>query len=115
MKAPQKAASASAEAPKYLAKHARPITQQRPNFVPAQSWLAYNWLDRDPELDYIQWAIADSGKSAEWIERECEKNGHRVSRYTILNWCFGDTKRPQNASMNSVMAALGYERTWHRR
>ena len=111
--------STAAPAPKsaqaYTPKFARPIAQQRPNFIPAQSWLGYSWLDKDPELDFVIWAIGESGWSAERIEAETEKNGHKVSKYTILAWTFGSTRRPQNVTMNTVMAALGYDRTWHRR
>lgn len=57
-------------------------------------------------------AIEQSGRSLEWIEHETEAHGHKVSRYTLIAWTFGTTKRPQNATMNSVMAALGYERHW---
>lgn len=96
----------------YVRKTARPVPQTRPNFIPAQSWLAYNWIDKDPELDFVCWAIEAAGKSVEWIEHETEKLGHRVSRYTILNWLYGDAKRPQNATMNTVMAVLGWERAW---
>jgi hypothetical protein len=98
----------------YVSKDRRPVGQQRPNFIPQQNWLAYNWIDKDPELDFVIWAIGDSGWSAEKIELETEKNGHRVSRYTVLNWVYGDVKRPQNASMNNVMSAIGYSRTWTR-
>jgi hypothetical protein len=82
------------------------------NFIPAQSWLGYNWLDKDPELDRIKAAIADSGWTLEQIERETEKNGHRVSKFTLMAWMYGSTKRPQNASMNNVLAAIGWSREW---
>lgn len=98
----------------YTSKTSRPIPQQRPNFIPAQSWLGYSWITKDPELDYVIWAIGESGWSAERIEAECEKNGHKVSASTILNWCYGSVMRPQNVTMNSVMAALGYSRMWKR-
>lgn len=97
----------------YARKTAQPV-KAKVNFIPQQSWLSYNWIDKDPDLDFVIWAIQDSGRSAEWIEAECEKFGHRVSRYTILNWCFGSTKRPQNNSMNTVMAVLGWNREWKR-
>lgn len=97
------------------ARWAKPLPRPKVNVVPAQSWLAYNWIDRDPELDFVAFAISESGMTLEAIERETEKNGHKVSKYTLLAWTYGDTKRPQNATMNSVMAAVGYERQWQRR
>jgi hypothetical protein len=92
----------------------RPLPKVHANFIPAQSWLAYSWLDKDPELDFVKYAIEDSGMTLEQIERECEKNGHKVSRWTLYSWMYGSTKRPQNATMNNVMAAIGWGRNWKR-
>jgi hypothetical protein len=90
----------------------RPLPPPRVNFIPEQNWLAYNWIDKDPELDFMCWAIQSSGKTLEWIERETEKVGHKVSRYTMLRWMQGDAKRTHNVTMNTVMAVLGYNRPW---
>lgn len=98
----------------YTRKTAQPIKKPGVNFIPQQSWLSYNWIDKDPDLEFVIYAIQESGRSAEWIEEETAKFGHRVSRYTIINWCFGSVKRPQNASMNTVMAVLGWNREWRR-
>jgi hypothetical protein len=92
------------------AKWNRPVPKI--NFIPAQSWLGYSWIDKDPELDRLKAVIAESGWTLERIERETEANGHRCSRWTLMAWMYGSTKRPQNASMNNVLAALGYERQW---
>jgi hypothetical protein len=94
------------------ARWAKPLPKPRKNLMPERNFLAYQWVDKDPDLDVVKYAIEASGKSAEWIERETEKHSHKVSRYTILNWCFGSTKRPQNASMNMVMHVLGWSRPW---
>lgn len=93
-----------------LRKTAQPMPHR--NLIPQRNFLAYNWIDKDPDLDFVIAAIGSSGKSAEWIEAETEKHGHRVSRYTVLNWCYGDVKRPQNASMSMVMSVLGWSREW---
>lgn len=84
------------------------------NFIPQQSWLAYNWKDRDPEMDFVQAAIAESGMTLEKIEEQTEIYGHRVSRFTLIAWTYGETKRPQNVTMNTVMAVCGYTRKWER-
>ena len=97
------------------ARWAKPLPLPKVNFIPPQSFLEYNWLDRDPELDVIKQCIAESGMTLEQIERETEKNGHRVSRYTLMAWYYGSTRRPQNATVNSVMAAISWERPWVRR
>ena len=97
------------------ARWAKPLPHAHANFIPAQSWLAYNWTEKDPDLDMVKYAIEMSGWTLEKIERETEANGHRVSRYTLMAWYYGETKRPQNATMNSVMAAIGWERQWTQR
>lgn len=96
------------------ARWAKPLPQLHKNFIPAQSWLAYSWLDKDPELDFVCAAIEQSGMTLEQIERECEKFGHRVSKYTLMAWLYKDTRRPQNVTMNTVMAICGYERPWRK-
>jgi hypothetical protein len=96
------------------ARWAKPLPKQHANFIPAQNWLAYSWVDKDPELDFVKYAIEESGWTLEKIEQETERNGHRVSRYTLMAWYYGSTKRPQNATMNSVMAAIGWTRPWVR-
>jgi len=97
------------------AQWAKPLAHQHANFIPAQSFLAYSWIDKDPELDMVKYAIEESGMTLEQIEHETEKVGHKVSRYTLLNWYFGQTKRPQNVTMSTVMAILGWERPWKRK
>jgi hypothetical protein len=94
------------------ARWAKPMPKSRRNFIPAQSWLAYNWIDKDPDLDFVLHAIEESGWTLEQIEGETEKHGHKVSRYTLLAWFYKGTKRPQNATMNTVMAVIGWERPW---
>jgi len=94
------------------ARWAKPMPKTRVNFIPAQSWLDYNWIDKDPELDFVLSCIEQSGWSLERIEAETEKNGHKVSRYTLMAWFYKGVKRPQNATMNTVMAAIGWHREW---
>lgn len=96
-------------------KYVRPLKRTRPNFIPAQSWLAYNWIDKDPELEFVCGCIEDSGMTLEQIERETEAHGHKVSRYTMYGWLYGETKRPHNATMSTVMSAIGWERHWTQR
>jgi hypothetical protein len=97
------------------AKWNKPLQKSHPkNFIPEQRWLAYSWIDKDPELDVVKAAIEESGWTLERIERETEAIGHRVSRYTLLQWMYGSTKRPQNVTMNNVMIVLGWERPWRR-
>lgn len=93
----------------------KPLPKKHRNFVPAQSWLAYNFVDKDPELDFVCWAIEQSGMTIEQIVAECEKAGHPIGKYTIYGWLYRGTKKPQNYTMNTVMSVLGFERQWKER
>lgn len=93
----------------------RNLKVTRGNFVPPQSWLQYNFIDKDPELDFAAMVIERSGMNPVEIEELTEKQGHKISRYTIWGWLYGGTKRPHNATMSHVMACLGWERHWTQR
>lgn len=96
----------------YRSQASRPAPK-RPNFIPqTPNYLAYNWIDKDPDMELILGLIGDSGLSPEDIEHETEKLGHKVSRYTIMGWLYKSVRRPQNFTMTIVALALGYQKTW---
>lgn len=64
---------------------------------------SYSFLDKDPMIDYVRTVIRDSGETLKQIG---EDSG--VNPQTISKWLYGDTKRPQAASINAVLRALGY-------
>jgi hypothetical protein len=99
------------------AKWAKPMPKTRKNFIPAQSYLAYNWgtEERDPDLEFALFAIEQSGWTIERIEEETERAGHKVSRYCLLGWFYKGVRRPQNATLSIVMSVLGWERPWQQR
>lgn len=76
----------------------------------------YRYIEKDPALDIVIARIIDvvinQGRSLEWIERETEKIGRKVSVSTIIGWLYGGTKRPQNYTVESVMLALGVRKEW---
>ena len=51
------------------AQWARPLPK-RPNFIPEPSYLSYNWVDKDPDLEFAMFAITESGMTLEQIEEE---------------------------------------------
>ncbi len=75
--------------------------------------LGYRFIDKDPVLDMVIAQILKSGRSPEWIERETEKLGRKVSAAAVIGWLYGGTKRPQNYTIESVMLALGVRRDWY--
>jgi transcriptional regulator with XRE-family HTH domain len=72
--------------------------------MPGFTYKSYNFTDKDPIIDYIRTIINDSSKSLTIIADESGVNIH-----TISNWLYGDTKRPQAASLNAVLRALNYK------
>lgn len=96
----------------YLSQVKRPAPK-RPNFIPTTpNYFAYSWLDKDPDMDLIVALIGEAGFSPEDVEHETEKLGHKVSRWTVMNWLYGNVKRPQNYTMTIVAMACGYVKTW---
>ena len=106
----------TAEAYQSQARWAKPMPKTRKNFIPAQSYLDYNWkADRDPDMEFALFAIEQSGMTIEEIERITEARGHKVSRFCLLGWFYKGVRRPQNSTISAVMSAIGWERPWVRR
>lgn len=107
------AANPSATAYRSNAQWAKPMPKRK-NFIPAQSYLSYNWgaEERDPDLEFVLFAISESGMTLEQIEELTERAGRKVSRYCLLGWHYKNVRRPQNATLSIVAAVLGWERPW---
>jgi hypothetical protein len=67
---------------------------------------SYNFVDKDPIIDEIRTIIEQESATYEYIHL---MSG--VSTGTLTNWFSGPTKRPQAASINAVLRALGYKLT----
>jgi DNA-binding phage protein len=72
--------------------------------MPGFSYKSYNFVEKDPMIDYIRTIVVESGTPISEIE---ERSG--VTSHTLYNWFYGKTKRPQAASINAVLRALGYK------
>ena len=97
---------------RYIGREHRPAPK-RPNFIPTTpKYYGYQWMDKDPDLEFIVGLIGESGMSPEDIETETARLNCKVSRFTILNWIYGSTRRPQNYTLTVVAMALGYVKTW---
>jgi transcriptional regulator with XRE-family HTH domain len=68
------------------------------------TYKSYSFIDKDPIIDYIRTIIQDGDLSMREIT---ESSG--VSSNTINNWLYGNTKRPQAASINAVLRVLQYQ------
>lgn len=64
----------------------------------------YLFKDKDPVIDLLRTVVKDTGIEFSEI---AERSG--VSHQTIARWFYGDTKRPQHASVAAVARALGYD------
>lgn len=62
----------------------------------------YVFVDKDPIIDVVRTAVADAKKSYEAIHR-----GSNVSTTTLYNWFHGKTRRPQFATVASVLLECG--------
>lgn len=65
---------------------------------------SYNFKNKDPIIDKVRTIIQDSGKSYDEIEADSG-----VTTQTLRNWFGGPTKRPQFATANAALRAVGYE------
>lgn len=62
----------------------------------------YVFVDKDPVIDLARTAVADSKKSLQKIHE-----GSNVSTTTLYNWFHGKTRRPQFATVASVLLECG--------
>jgi hypothetical protein len=60
------------------------------------------FVDKDPIIDFARTAVAKSKKSYQDIHEACN-----VSTTTLYNWFGGKTRRPQFASIASVLLECG--------
>jgi hypothetical protein len=68
------------------------------------TYKSYNFIDKDPMIDEIRTIVEHSGASYKWVNQESGVNAN-----TIAKWFDGQTRRPQAATMNAVLRALGYK------
>lgn len=69
----------------------------------------YRFTDRDPILEFIANDITDSGWPLAFIS---ERSG--VAKATLYKWMNGQTRHPQNITVEAVLVALGWTRTLER-
>jgi signal recognition particle subunit SEC65 len=68
------------------------------------TYKSYSFTDKDPIIDEVATAIRDCGVNYKWIEQESG-----VTAATLYGWFYGKTKKPQAATINAVVRALGYK------
>lgn len=66
----------------------------------------YSMIDKDPAIDRIRTIVQDEGL---FTNLAAVADISSVSATTLNNWFHGDTKRPQNATIQAVLSSLGYK------
>jgi DNA-binding phage protein len=74
------------------------------NSVAGFTYKSYNFIDKDPIIDEIRTVFEDSGANYKWVSEASNVNAN-----TLSNWFNGKTKKPQAATVNAVLRALGYK------
>jgi hypothetical protein len=68
------------------------------------TYKSYSFVDKDPIIDEVRTVFDGAGESYARVE-----NLSGVSQATMRAWFYGDTKKPQAATVNAVLRALGYK------
>lgn len=70
-----------------------------------QVYRSYRFVDKDPVIDAIRTVVQDVG-----LKHGTVAVLAGVAPTTLQNWFVGSTRRPNNATVTAVSAALGYVR-----
>jgi transcriptional regulator with XRE-family HTH domain len=68
------------------------------------TYKSYSFKDKDPIIDEIRTVYQESGATYKWVS-----DASGVTSTTLNNWFKGKTKKPQAATINAVLRALGYK------
>jgi hypothetical protein len=71
-------------------------------------------MDKDPIRDKLQTVLQDVGLFGKGKKFAMVATLANISPATLENLFFGDTKRPQNATVEGILTACGYERVVQR-
>jgi transcriptional regulator with XRE-family HTH domain len=68
------------------------------------TYKSYSFIDKDPMIDQVRTIVQDSQMTYKAISEASS-----VNKNTIRNWLDGNTRKPQAATFNAVLRALGYK------
>lgn len=72
--------------------------------MPGFTYKSYNFVQKDPIIDYIRTIVEECGLTYDRIEQESGVTGA-----TLRAWFYGNTRKPQAATINAVLRCLGYK------
>ena len=70
-----------------------------------KTYSAYKFVDKDPEIARLRSMMGDTKLS------QVTKDGGPSSS-CMSAWFYGETRRPQNATIEAAGRAMGFERKW---
>jgi len=68
------------------------------------TYKSYNFTDKDPIIDEVRGVFQTSGRTYKSVE---DDSG--VTTQTLHAWFEGKTRKPQAATVNAVLRAMGYK------
>ena len=68
------------------------------------TYKSYSFTEKDPIIDEVRTVFQDAGVTKQWVE---ENSG--VTAQTLHAWFDGKTRKPQAATINAVLRALGHK------
>jgi lambda repressor-like predicted transcriptional regulator len=83
----------------------RLIRTGRSKTTPAKvfGYKTYSFVDKDPVIDELRTVLTKKHTTIKKLSEDSD-----VSKSTIRNWFYGETKRPQHAPLVAVARAMGY-------
>jgi hypothetical protein len=72
--------------------------------MPTFTYKSYNFIDKDPTIDYVRTVVEQSGLSYDQIETQSG-----VTAATLRKWFYGSTKKPQSATIQAVLRVCGHK------
>jgi hypothetical protein len=79
------------------------------------TYKAYNFKDKDPVIDQLRTMAQDTygAKITAKALRQIHEAGG-PSTACMAGWFSGETKRPQNPTVEAAGRAMGYQRIWQK-
>jgi transcriptional regulator with XRE-family HTH domain len=68
------------------------------------TYKSYSFVDKDPMIDQVRTIVQESHMTYKAIAE-----ASNVNTQTIRNWLDGGVRKPQAATFNAVLRALGYK------
>lgn len=75
---------------------------------------SYMFKTKDPAIDEVRTLVQDEYGKLDYGTLEEIKQGGGPSVGCMAGWFFGDTRRPNNQTLEAAGRTIGYKRVWQR-